>query len=105
MKTSTGGGGGVSAGVYIYIWTAVQVPRVRSNNPLIIAQTFGGIFIYIFIFISTPLLYTHIYVYAARMYTCVSRRSDFISTRHSHTFYTVVYIVYYNKRPLVPRIY
>lgn len=66
MKTSTGGGGGgggvgVSAGIYIYImWTAVQVPRVRYNNPLIIAWTFGGIFIYIFVFISTPLLYTHI---------------------------------------------
>jgi len=53
--------------IYIYIVGGAGSPRVRYNNLLIIAQTFGGIFIYIFIFISTPLLYTHIYT----LHVCV----------------------------------
>lgn len=66
---------------------------MRYNNPLIIAQTFGGIFIYIFIFISTPLLYTHI-IYTLHVYTYVSQQSDSISTRHSRTPLIFLYKMY-----------
>jgi hypothetical protein len=102
----------------------MQVPRVRYicyNNPLIIAQTFGGIFIYIFIFISTPLLYTHTHththphthihththIYNIHLYTARTMYllEDLISFPLVTVVHLYIYIVYYNKRPLVPNIY